>query len=138
MAISSHGTFLKVGDGATPEVFVTIAQVKDIDGPGMTLNTEDTTNHDSNGWREMIPTILEAGEVSFDVNYIADTSQTVLQEAQVARTRLNFQMAYPAPVPADQFSGYVTSVSKAAPVEGILTASVTITIDGPVTEVVTP
>jgi hypothetical protein len=28
------GTILKIGDGATPEVFTAIAEVKDITGPG--------------------------------------------------------------------------------------------------------
>ncbi|KKK53886.1 hypothetical protein LCGC14_3090310, partial [marine sediment metagenome] len=32
-AISSFGTLLKVGDGAGTEVFTTIAEVMDIDGP---------------------------------------------------------------------------------------------------------
>ena len=30
------GTLLKIGDGATPEVFTAIAEVKDITGTGLT------------------------------------------------------------------------------------------------------
>jgi len=30
------GTLLKIGDGASPEVFAAIAEVKDITGPGLT------------------------------------------------------------------------------------------------------
>ena len=75
-AVTSHGTLLKVGDGASPEVFATIAEVKDISGPGTTLSTEDATNHDSGGWREPVPTLLEGGEVTFDLNYYGGTTQT--------------------------------------------------------------
>lgn len=131
-ARSSHGTLLKVGDGGTPtEVFTTIAEVKDISGPSLTLNTEEVTSHDSNGWKESIPTLLEAGEVSFDINYSKQTTQTYLRSAQAARTRLNFQIVWPlVPTETASFSGLVTGFEFSAPVEGILTASVTIDISG--------
>lgn len=133
-AVSSHGTFLKVGDGAEPEVFTTIAEVKDISGPAMTLNMEDATSHDSGGWREEIATLLEAGDISFDVNYYADETQTLLETAQYARERLNFEMVLPLATPVTKtFSGYVTSFENSAPVEGILTASVTIRVSGAIT-----
>ena len=132
-AISSHGTKLKVGDGADPEVFATIAEVVDITGPGQTLNTEDVTNHDSGGWREVIPTILEGGEVTFDVNYFGDATHTAILTDIKARAFRNFEMEYP-DGSKDEFGGYFTAFSKAAPVEGILRASVTIAISGAVTE----
>lgn len=133
-AVSSHGTFLKVGDGDEPEVFTTIAEVKDISGPAMSLNMEDATSHDSGGWREEIATLLEAGDISFDINYTADATQTILETAQYARTRLSFQMVLPLAVPVTKsFLGYVTSFENSAPVEGILTASVTIRVSGAIT-----
>lgn len=132
-AISSHGTKVKVGDGADPEVFAAIGEVLDITGPGQTLNTEDATNHDSGGWREPIPTILEGGEVTFDINYYGDATQAAVLADIKARTKRNFEIEYP-DTSKDVFSGYFTSFSKSAPVEGILRASVTIMISGPVTE----
>lgn len=135
-AVSSHGTFLKVGDGTEPtEVFATIAEVLDISGPGQTLNTEDATNHDSGGWREPIPTLLEGGEVTFDINYINDTTQSGFLQDQTSRTRRNFQIVYPlTPAVTKEFSGYVTNFSFSAPVEGILRASCTVMITGAVTD----
>ena len=62
----------------------------------MTLNTETVTSHDSGGWVEIIPTLLEAGEMTFDVNYYKATTQTRLRTAQTDRTRLNFQDGVPA------------------------------------------
>ena len=135
-AVSSHGTFLKVGDGAEPEVFTTIAEVKDISGPDMTLNMEDATSHDSGGWREEIPTLLEAGDISFDINYTGGATQSVLEQAQYNREVLNFQMVFPLETPVTKaFRGVVTSHSFNAPVEGILTASVTIRVSGAITVV---
>lgn len=136
-AVGSHGTYLQIGDGATPtEVFATIAEVKDISGPEMTLNMEDATSHSSGGWREEIPTLLEAGDVTFDVNFVNDATQADLKDAQTARTRLNFRIVFPLDTPlTNAFSGYVTGFGYSAPVEGILTASVTIRVSGPVTTV---
>ncbi len=132
-AVSSHGTLLKLGDGAEPEVFTTIAEVKDISGPAMNLNMEDATSHDSQGWREEIATLLEAGDISFDINYTAHTTQEALQTAQYARERLNFQMVFPlTPTVTKEFAGYVTAFEFSAAVEGILTASVTIRVSGAV------
>lgn len=134
-AVSSHGTFLKVGDGTTPtEVFTTIAEVLDISGPGQTLNTEDATNHDSGGWREPIPTILECGEVTFDINFYNDTTQSGFLTDMTSRARRNFQMVLPLETPLTlEFKGYVTNFEYSAPVEGILRASCTVMITGPIT-----
>lgn len=136
-AVGSHGTLLKVGDGTTPtEAFTTIAEVKDIDGPAMTLNMEDATSHDSGGWREEIATLLEAGDVTFDINYIGAATQVLLETAQYSRERLNFQLVFPmTPAVTKAFSGYVTSFGFSAAVSGILTASVTIRVSGAVTSV---
>lgn len=133
-ARSSHGTLLKVGDGGSPEAFTTIAEVLDISGPGTTLNTEDATNHDSGGWREPIPTILEGGEVTFELNYYKSASQTSMRTDMTNRTKRNFQMVLPLTVPETlSFAGYVTNFEYSAPVEGILRASCTIMVTGPIT-----
>jgi hypothetical protein len=133
-ARSSHGTLLKVGDGAGSEAFTTIAEVLDISGPGTTLNTEDATNHDSQGWREPVPTILEGGEVTFEINYYQAATQTTLRTLQSNRTRRNFQMVIPLSSPETlTFAAYVTGFEYAAPVEGIFRASVTLMVTGAIT-----
>ncbi len=138
-AVTAHGTLLKVGDGAVPEVFVTIAEVLDISGPGTTLNTEDATNHDSGGWREPVPTLLEGGEVTFDINYYHGTTQTSMRQDMEARTRRTYQMVLPTtPIETLKFNGYVTNFEYSAPVEGILRASCTIMVTGPITSTTAP
>ena len=132
-AVSSHGTLLQVKKGGS---FATIAEVLDFTGPGTTLNTEDATNHDSNGNREIIPTLKEPGEVTFDINYSKDSTQTDLRTALTNSTLLELKIVFPLTSPTTEaltFSGYVTNFEYAAPVEGILRASVTITVSGAVT-----
>lgn len=133
-AISAHGTQLKVGDGADPEVFTTIAEVKDISGPPQTMDTEEVTNHDSGGWKEYIPTLLDAGEVTFDVNYTGDTSQTSLRTDQQARTLRTWNIVIPFDTPETlEFSGYITNFSYNFPVAGVASGSLTIKVTGAIT-----
>lgn len=141
-ALSSFGTLLKIGNGATPtESFTTIAEVRDISGPSFALGTEEVTSHDGNGWREHIPTLLEAGEVTFDVNFKGDATQGFgsgsLYDDMIDKTKRNFQIVLPSGVGASNdtgtFAAYVTGFELAAPVEGVLTASVTLMITGSVT-----
>lgn len=138
-ASSSHGTQFQVGDGADPEVFVTVAEVRDITGPGNTVDTEEVTNHDSGGWKEYIPMLSDGGEVSFDLNYFGDASQSALRTDQAAKTLRNYQVVIPFDTPETlAFAGYVTSFSYAFPVAGVAAASVTIKVTGAVTSDTTP
>lgn len=133
-AVNSHGTLLKRGDGGSPETFTTIAEVLDISGPALALGTEDATSHDSNYWREFIPTIKEGGEVTCDIQYYSHTTHDNLVTDFNNRTRRNFQVVLPlSPAETWAFAAYVTGISLSAPVEGKLTASLTLQITGSVT-----
>lgn len=134
-AISSFGTLLKMGNGATTEVFSTIAEVLDIDGPDLSLSTEEVTNHGSTGgWEEHIGTILSGGEVSFEINYVPTApTQAALITAMTTRDVTNFQVIYPnAGSDGFGFAALVTGFKSKAPVKGKLAADVKFKITGPV------
>lgn len=136
MAFSSFGTLLQIGDGATPtEGFTTIAEVRDISGPGLELGTEDVTSHSST-WREFVTTVLGGGEVSFDINFtpLGATHRNAsggLLYQMTQKTLRNWRIQWP-----DGSStrwvlpGYLVAFEPSAPVEGVLSASVTIRISG--------
>jgi len=136
MGIASYGTLLKAGDGGSPESFTTIAEVLDITGPGLTLNTEDGTSHDSTaGWMERIATILDVGEVGFAIQYdpagATHDASTGLIADMVARTLRNFQLVFPdTGTTTWAFAAFVTGFEPGAPVAGKLTASVTLSGSG--------
>lgn len=140
-AISSFGTLLKKGDGATPETFATIAEVQDIDGPDKSLATEEVTHHGSTGgWDEFIGTILSGGEVSFPLNFIPSDpthdGSTGLQADMESRTKRNFQLIYPdSGNNGYAFAALVTGFKPTAVVKGKLSADVKLKISGPVTEI---
>ena len=135
-AISSFGTLLKIGDGAGTEVFTTIAEVMDISGPSSTMNTAEVTSQTSaNGYSEHIGTILNGGEVSFDINYGptdgTHDESTGLISVMNARTLNNFQLIFPdSGTTTWSFAALVTGFEPSAPVDGPLTASVSMLISG--------
>lgn len=134
MAIKAQGTLLKRGDGATPtEVFTTIAEVKDISGPGLSLDTADVTTHDSpGGWEEHIGTVLRSGEISFDIELDpALAGHTGLRSDMIARTARNFELLFPnTGATVWSFTAIVTGFEPSAPVGDDLTASVTLKLTG--------
>lgn len=141
-AISSFGTFLKKGDGGSPtEVFATIAEVGDIEGPDMSLATEEVTHQGSpGGWDEYVGTILSGGEISFPINYYPSDSThdmvTGVQADMVNRVKRNFQLVYPDPGGNGyQFKALVTGFKPKGAVKGKLTADVKLKITGPVSEI---
>lgn len=128
-AISSHGTLLKIHDGGSPGTYTTIAEVKDISGPSYELAIEEVTNHDSAGWREYIPTLLDVGEITFDINYYSATTQDQLETDMRAKTKRNFQIVFPLPASGTDtraFAAYITGIELSAPVEGVLGMSLTL------------
>lgn len=95
-AKSGLGTTLKKGDGASPEVFTTIAEVTDIDGPGMEQGTIDATNMDSANLVEKITNaLIDYGEISFEVNWLPNTTgHKALITDMTNRTNRNFKLAF--------------------------------------------
>jgi len=135
-AISSWGTAIKIGNGATPEVFTTVAEVLDISGPALGLDTAEVTSHDSPGaWEEFVATILRSGEVSFDVNWVVTGAThsylTGLLKDLTNRTKRNFQIVWPNISSTTwAFAAFITAMQPSAPVNGPLTGSVTLKITG--------
>ncbi len=135
-ALSSFATLLKIGDGGGPENFTTIAEVLDISGPGLAMRTAEATNHSSPaGWAEFIGTILEGGEVTFDINFIPTNathsySAGLLQDF-ANKTARNFQLVFPdTGATTWAFTALVTQFPIDGPVEGILRANVTLMVTG--------
>ena len=127
---ASYGALFK--RGAT-----TIAAVQNISGPGLSLDTEDVTTHDSTGaWEEHVGTILRSGEVSIDLIY--DPNAATHKNASggllydlISRTAQTYSIVFPSTATVTwQFSAFVTGFEPAAPVDGALTASVTLKITG--------
>ena len=129
----AFGTLLKRGA-------VTIAQVANISGPGLSLDTEDVTTHDStNAWEEVVATILRSGEVTLDLVY--DPAAVTHKNASggliydlVQRASTTYSITFPDTAGSVwSFTCYVTGFEPGAPHDGALTASVKLKLTGDVT-----
>lgn len=136
-------TLLKRGQGDIdpgPETFESIAEITNIDGPGLSVDTIDVTSHDSqDACEEVVGGILRTGEVPFDANFIpaydADNQQALLVEDMANKTIRNFKLVFPDAVDENDrttwtFSALVTGVSPSAPHDDKLGVSITLKITG--------
>jgi len=134
--VAGYGTQLQIGDGGGPEVFTTIAEITNISGPGLSMDTADMTHHQSPGaWEEHVGTILRSGEVTFDLNYIpthaTHNASTGLINDMENRTLRNFKLIFPnAGATTWNFAALVTGFEPSAPHDDKLGASVTCKISG--------
>lgn len=130
---AAFGTTLKRGGtGGTA-----VAQIESISGPGLELDTEDVTTHDSTGgWEEVVGTILRSGEVSLDIVY--DPNAATHKNAAgglladlVSRTSQTWAITFPSsPAVSWTFTAFVTGFEPDAPHDGKLAASVTLKLTG--------
>ncbi|WP_447978081.1 phage tail tube protein [Candidatus Nitrospira bockiana] len=135
---AAFGTLLKRGDGGGPETFTTVGNVKDIQGPDMSMDLEDVTTHSSAAagiFKEWLPLLMDGGEVKADVLWDpADVSHQGIQTDQTNRVKRNWQMVFPTtPAKTASFAGYVTKFPFKAPVKGVISRELTIKVTGPVT-----
>jgi predicted secreted protein len=115
----------------------TIANVTNISGPGLSLDTEDVTSMESTGaWEEVVGTILRSGEISVDLAF--DPAAATHKYASggmvydmVSRTATAYSIVFPStPAVTWTFSAYVTGWEPAAPVDGALTVAAKLKITG--------
>lgn len=116
---------------------VPIAAVRSISGPGLTLDTEDVTSHDSTeAWEEVVATILRSGEISLEIEY--DPAAATHKNASggllydlAQRASTTWSIKFPdTAVTTWSFTAFVTGFEVDAPHDGALTANVTMKITG--------
>ena len=135
----AKGLQLQMGDGGGPEQFTTIAEVKDLTFPLLSVDQLDGTNHDSpDDWEEIIPTILRHPEVTFKVNFLPNAAThngaTGYQSIAQNKTLRNWKLVIPqfSGPPTYAFAAYVVGVSILGPVAGLLEADITLKPTGSV------
>ncbi len=116
---------------------VAVAAVQNISGPGLSLDTEDVTSHDSTGaWEEVVGTILRSGEVSLDLIWdpgdaTHKNSSGGLLYDMTSRTSTTYSLVFPStPAVTWSFTAFVTSFEPGAAHDAALTATVKLKITG--------
>ena len=134
---STTGLLTDASSDATQagETLAAVAYIQNISGPGLGLDTEDVTTHDSAGaWEEVVGTILRSGEVSLDLVYDPnanshDATDNGLAEMLVNGDRVGFSIVFPGSV-TWSFAASVTGFEPSAPHDGALTAAVKLKLTG--------
>jgi hypothetical protein len=127
---------LQRGDAATPEVFTTIAEVTNVNGPPETAPQVDVTSFDSDA-KEFRAGLVDGGEVSFDMNFVGeDSQQQGLRTDLRAGTVRNFKVIIPDRVLAANcstcaFSAVVTNLSgPESAVDAVIKQSCSLKVSG--------
>lgn len=132
-ALLGYGTKLLMGDGGTPsapnsEVFAEIGEVGDFED-GDNVELVEVTNHQSpNRRREYIAALKDGAEISFPVNYIpthATHNRTTGLRGKIGEV-VTFRIEAPGESDGYQFYGLVMGVTRAFPVQGVMTMTVTV------------
>ncbi len=136
--IAAFGTLIKVGDGASPQTFYTVAGVTDIDGPGSSVDEAETTSHSTGSpHRTFIPTLIDDGEISFPCNFdpahathsITSTYglEYLFQNRQVRAFQIHANKS-DGTKQIRQFNAFVKDLGESYPVDGIQVRDVTLRI----------
>jgi len=133
----AYGSKFQVGDGATPEVFTTVAEIIDVGGPKLERDSIEMTNQDSTlGWREFIPGLRDGGEVTFNCNWLPtnatqDSSTGVLSDFN-DNVNHNCKIILPDTTTTLSFAAHVTGITPDLPLEDRGTLDITVKVSGPV------
>jgi hypothetical protein len=119
-AISSHGTLIKRNG-------VTIGELRDITPPARTRAEFDVSTQNDDDDQYIVGGIRRRSPMTFQINYLPGDDQTHddLETAYEDGTKDLYGVYYPDGSGA-LFSGFVTNVGPAAPVDGELSAAITI------------
>jgi len=136
-ARATLGLLLKMGNGASPETFTAIAEVKDIDGPNLKVSTQEST-HLADTWKGIKPILLEGGDVKLTVNFLVDDATQGFASgvllALANKTLKNWQILWPdgagGTAATWPFAAYVTNVVPKGSTTTLTTATLTLSIDG--------
>lgn len=97
-------TLLKLGNGASPQVYTTIAEVKSIDGFGFTASELDVTHMESpGGYLERISGMKDGDTMTVLCNF-TDGNDIILKSKWEAGLTLDFELNFPGTLPDYDFS----------------------------------
>ena len=91
-ASSTHGATLEYKEG---EEWVKVANLKTITPPQTTTDEIETTDHDSNGWKQFIPGLKDGGAMPFSINVNNETNVTKLYALAESGVTVEWRITVP-------------------------------------------
>jgi len=129
--ISSQGTYIMLGSGASPQTFAEIPECSTIPGPAGTSDELDFTHlRSTGGYREYKQSFKDNDDMTLECNYIpGDATQAALRALYLSGDVTGFVKHYP-DGSTDAFDAYVKSASSPAAVGDKLKFTVTLRVTG--------
>jgi predicted secreted protein len=134
-AFWAYGSKLQLGDGGSPEAFSDIAEIIELNAPQMSRDEIDVTSHQSSdGYREFIAGLRDAGEVNCMANWLPTNAThsytTGLHASFNTNTNKNWRIVLPSTLITIAFTGFVTAFEPDLPLEEQGQLSFTIKVSG--------
>lgn len=138
-AIIGTGILLKAGDGASPENFVSVAEIVSLKPPQLSRNEVDVSNHNE-GQEAKILGMLRKGQVTGTLNWLpTDATQSELAQGVLAdilaNKKRNWRITFPPlGLPKWTFPGRVQLFDpQEVSVDAAMQVAFALTIDGAIT-----
>jgi predicted secreted protein len=116
----AFGSALQLGDGATPEVFTSIAEIIELDIEGFERDEINVTSHQSpDGWEEIIGQLRRTGKITVKANWLpTDSTHAELWE-QFANddANHNYRILLPSDIGYISVRGFAKSYKPTLPLE---------------------
>jgi len=130
-AIIGYGIVFRIDDGTGTGTFDLIGEISNIDPPDAQADDVEVTHMGSpNKTREYIAGLTEPGEMGFDINWIPnDSTDVILRDLKTSGARRTMEIVWPNAAEW-QFSGFIKGFKVAAPIDGNMTASLTVRVTG--------
>ena len=134
MAIVGKGTKLSYSSDSGSN-WPDLAAILSINGPSLSRETIDTTNMDtSNAKSYMAASLYEPGEITLDIAYAPGaTPHDAMTSALTGATDYDWKVTFSDTSTHVAASGFVTAFEPSADLDGQLTASITIKLNGAIT-----
>lgn len=127
-ALIGYNTTFAIGDGEASETFTAVAEVFNVTPPGYSRDAIDVTHMKSDDqFREFIAGLMDAGEVTLELNYVPSASDVLI--AALTGGKGNYQITFPNSV-TFTFAAICTAYSPSAPNDDKLSASATFKVSG--------
>ena len=127
--ITSQGTTIGIGDGASPEVYTTIPQVTSLSGPDGSASEINVTNLSSTA-QEFILGLKDEGSISLDIIWDErDTTHTLLRTTFASGASTNFRITDAgSPQALYDFPAFVQGLSMSSGVDEVQRATVNLRV----------
>jgi predicted secreted protein len=130
-AAIGYGTLFQTGDGNSPEVWTTLAEVFEIAPPSLAREVIDASDVLLPGtWREFIPGMKDGGEISLALNFVPGGAAFAALEAELATSAIAHRRVLFPNGASYPFHAFVSGLDIKTPIDDRMTVAVKLKVSG--------